>query len=216
LKSRSVVGAPWLARELPAPRVSIPKVTVLAVLACVLLLCAPAELTEALAYRRTAILDGQWWRLWSGHLVHFSARHAVLDGAVLALIGMVLEPRFGARRMGAILLAGAPLIGMSLLVLVPDMEHYRGASGLGMLLTAAVGVLLWQHERNLRARLALLGLALLVKTGADLCGLGGVQGTLPPLVALAWQAHVAGALYGALMGAWVNPDRRTSARALLA
>jgi rhomboid family GlyGly-CTERM serine protease len=181
----------------------MPRVSLLVVLACALLLCAPAELTEALAYQRTAILDGQWWRLWSAHLVHFSARHALLDGAVLALLGMVLEPRLGARRIAAVLLAGAPLIGLSLLVLVPDMEHYRGASGLGMLFTAAAGVLLWRHERSLRGWLALLGLALLAKTGADLLGLGG-QGTLPPMVALAWQAHLAGALCGAILGAGVS------------
>ena len=195
-------------REFSAPRASLPTVTLLAVLGCALLHCAPAALTEALAYQRTAILDGQWWRLWSAHLVHFSARHALLDGAVLALLGTVLEPRLGARRMACAILAGAPLIGLSLLVLVPDMEHYRGASGLGMLFTAAAGALLWQHERSLRVWLVLLGLALLAKTGADLFGPGGGQGTLPPLVAVAWQAHLAGALCGAILVARVNADKR--------
>ncbi|MES3022922.1 MAG: rhombosortase [Pseudomonadota bacterium] len=208
MKGRTLVKARGIPREFPPPRTNMPTVTVLAVLCCALLLCVPAALTEALAYKRTAILDGQWWRLWSAHVVHFSPRHALVDGAVLALLGMVLEPRLGSRRLALALLAGSPLIGLALVVLVPDMEHYRGASGLGMLLTVAAGALLWQHESGLRQWLALLGLALLAKTGADLFGAGGGQGTLPPQVAVAWQAHLAGALCGALLAAMVNANKR--------
>src|SRR4051812_37737498 len=116
LRDRSVMQVHGMAREFPAPVASMPKVSLLVALACAALLFAPSELTEALAYQRTAILHGQWWRLWSAHLVHFSARHALLDGAVLALLGMVLEARLGARRMAFALLVGAPLIALSLLV----------------------------------------------------------------------------------------------------
>jgi len=42
--------------------------------------------TEALRYQRGAILDGQWWRLISGNLVHLGWSHLLLNLAGLILV----------------------------------------------------------------------------------------------------------------------------------
>jgi len=34
-----------------------------------------------LIYDRTAVMQGEWWRIWTGHLVHFGWPHFVCDAA---------------------------------------------------------------------------------------------------------------------------------------
>ncbi len=174
----------------------MPKVSLLVALVCALLLLAPEDLGAALAYDRQLVLDGQLWRLWSAHLVHFSLRHALFDGAVLVVLGMALEPALGARRMALALALAAPVITLALLVLVPQMTHYRGASGLGMMLAVGAGGLLWRSNPGHRPLLVLLGLALVARLGADMLDLGDAVTTLPSWVAIAWQAHLVGAACG--------------------
>jgi membrane associated rhomboid family serine protease len=46
-----------------------------------------------LMYDRQAILDGELWRLFTGHWVHFSTSHLVCDTLALGLVGGMLEAR---------------------------------------------------------------------------------------------------------------------------
>src|SRR4051812_25687175 len=39
-----------------------------------------------LIYDRAAILHGELWRLWTGHLVHFSNSHLLLDASVCGIV----------------------------------------------------------------------------------------------------------------------------------
>lgn len=83
----------------------------------------------ALLYDRTAILRGEWWRLWTGHWVHFSFSHLAWNLAVLLGAAAWLEHL----RPGWLLhytLVGAPLISLVLLVGEPAMQIYGGLSGL--------------------------------------------------------------------------------------
>src|SRR5690606_26595278 len=43
---------------------------------------------DSLVLDRAALGAGQWWRLWSGHLVHLDARHAAANLAALALLAV--------------------------------------------------------------------------------------------------------------------------------
>ena len=47
--------------------------------------------TAPLLYERAALLDGAWWRLWTGHWVHFSMSHLAWNVAVLLGAGAWLE-----------------------------------------------------------------------------------------------------------------------------
>lgn len=89
---------------------------------------APAG-RAALLYDRAAILQGEWWRLWTGHWMHFSISHLAWNAVVLVGAGAWLERlqpgcllRFAA--------VAAPLLSVSFLVGAPDMQAYGGLSGL--------------------------------------------------------------------------------------
>ena len=56
-------------------------------LAAILLQAGGAEVREALAYQRTSIAAGEYWRWLSGHLVHLGWSHLGYNLAGLALIG---------------------------------------------------------------------------------------------------------------------------------
>lgn len=171
--------------------------TVLALVA-VALIYAPATLIEVLAYDRLAILSGQWWRLWSGHLVHYSISHALIDSLMLLLCGSVLEALIGTRRLCLAMCWAAPLIALLLLLGVPGMTHYRGLSALDvMLATMALGAL-WRGHHLPRPWLALLAAVLIVKTAGEALGIQSATNSLPDGVRVMWQAHTLGIACGLL------------------
>jgi rhomboid family GlyGly-CTERM serine protease len=163
---------------------------------CLLLACAGEPAASWLAWERAAILHGELWRLWSGHLVHFSASHAGADVLALLALGMLAEPLIGARRFALVLGGGALLLSLGLLVLAPAMHEYRGASGLGVLTAVLGGVLAWDRYPGGRPVLVCAALALASKTLWEACANMAAFTDLPAGVAVAWQAHVLGALLG--------------------
>jgi len=90
--------------------------------------------SELLEFDRHAILAGEVWRLWTCHLVHYSAQHALIDFATAAAAAVVALPSLGWRRLCLILALAAPLIAAGLLLLAPECQYYRGASGIAVLL----------------------------------------------------------------------------------
>jgi len=179
------------------PTMRAPASTVLA-LAALALVYAPAALGDALAYDRLAILSGQLWRLWSGHLVHFSAQHGITDAAALFLIGAVLEPLIGTRRLCLALSWGAALIALALLLGLPEMAHYRGLSGLDVMMAVMALCALWQQRVFPRYWLLVLAALLVLKTATEACGMTPGVSTLPHGIISVWQAHALGALCGVL------------------
>ena len=171
---------------------------VLAVL-CSLLAGAPDSVVGWLAYDRQAILAGQAWRAWTGHLVHFGWQHAVADVAVLLAATAILERFKGWRAAAWLFLAGAPLISLALLLGVPDLQVYEGASGIATMFGVASGCCLWRAEPGLRGALVLLAMGALLKLMVDAGGVvvPGIT-TLPAGIQVAWQAHVVGAILGGI------------------
>jgi rhomboid family GlyGly-CTERM serine protease len=169
-------------------------------LACIALACGAAMLgntaADALAYDRQAILSGQIWRLWSGHLVHYSPRHALTDAGVLFLIGLVLEPLVGTRRLCLALGLCASLIALALLACMPNLLQYRGLSGLDMMMAVMALIALWRSDGLSGSWLVVLGAAMLLKTVCEAGGLSPGEATLPQGVVVVWQAHALGAACG--------------------
>ncbi|MBL9219181.1 MAG: rhombosortase [Opitutaceae bacterium] len=131
----------------------------------VLLAAAPALLglvpavREVLLYDRTAILQGEWWRLWTGHWMHFTASHLTWNLLVLAGAGWWLE-RVQPGSLLRYLAVAAPMLGVSFLAGAPGMGTYGGLSGLA---TGVVVLLaLAQLGRDRAARAWWLGLLALV------------------------------------------------------
>jgi rhomboid family GlyGly-CTERM serine protease len=164
--------------------------------ACVLLACAGEAAGSALAWERSAILHGEIWRLWSGHLVHWSLSHGAADALALLAMGMLAEPIVGSRRFAAILASGVLLMSLGLLVCAPSMTEYRGASGLAMLVATLAGVLVWRRQPRARWPIGALALALVAKMLWDAGGHALTLAGLPVGVAVSWQAHLMGALSG--------------------
>jgi rhomboid family GlyGly-CTERM serine protease len=182
--------------ELLAPSV------VLAAL-CVGAALAPEWLTRDLALDRNAVAAGEWWRLWTAHLVHFSARHAVLDASAALLLGHLAERFLGRRFIAIMLLVGAPLLSCVLLLLVPGLMEYRGASGLATVLGAIAGVGLWRARPRVRIPVMVLGIVFLAKLASDAFAAPMTLTNLPIGVDVAWQAHMLGIAFGLLAWAMV-------------
>ncbi|MYM40660.1 rhombosortase [Duganella qianjiadongensis] len=181
-----------------AARANWPGVSITLTLAACALQLAPAELAAVLAYDRTALLGGQWWRLWSCHLVHYSAAHALSDGTVVLLCGWLLEPTLGRRRLCLTLGWSSALIALLLLLWVPALSEYRGLSALAVMLMSMTLITLWRQRRLPRPWLALLASLLLLKTGAEALGMMPASQALPADIQLVWQAHVLGMVCGVL------------------
>jgi rhomboid family GlyGly-CTERM serine protease len=167
-----------------------------------------------LEYRRSAIAAGEWWRLLSGHLSHWSADHLLWDVAVLIALGTVAE-RTGRARMAACVLISAGIISAAVWTLLSGMATYRGLSGIDSALfglVAAAGL-----RRSMReARwggvclLAAIGLAFAAKLGVEwivgrtvFVNSAGVMTTVP-------LAHVVGLAVGVacgVPGAGARPPR---------
>lgn len=113
-----------------------------------------------LQFDRSAIAAGEWWRVVTGHWVHWSPDHAFWDILVFAVLGPLTERRDRRRllRFLGIALASTPL---ALVVFEPQIATYRGLSGLDTgLFTLLVADLFAESWRlGDRRRCIVLGLA---------------------------------------------------------
>ena len=175
---------------------------------CAALAVAPDSVADWLALDRPAMLAGEWWRLWNGHLVHFSPAQALCDVAALFVVVSIAEREAGSRTTALAALLGAPLISLGLLLVDPQLTRYEGASGLALLLGTLAAVSLWRRALRLRGLLVGLGLALVAKTLCEATGGLPELSSLPAEVRVAWPAHVLGAVLGLAAG-WALPRARS-------
>jgi len=105
---------------------------------------------DSLVYEHSKILNGQLWRLVSGHWVHFSASHLFWNLAILIPAGAWLEKRSPATLRWT-LLASPLAISLALLAFDPSLAIYAGISGVasGVLVALAVHGLLTQPTARL-------------------------------------------------------------------
>lgn len=98
-------------------------------------------------YDRSAILDGQLWRLFTGHWTHLSLDHLAWDVLAFAALGGALAWR-SRRLCRRIILGSAAAISAALLLIGPRWESYRGLSGIDSALFAALAATLWLENRR--------------------------------------------------------------------
>ena len=119
-----------------------------------------------LLYDRAAVLHGEWWRLWTGHWVHFYASHLFWNLAVLLVTGGWLEQI----RPGALLrctLFIPPLISIAFLVFAPAMQAYGGLSGLATATTVLLALAKLADDHPARAQWLTVLLLVAVKIILD-------------------------------------------------
>jgi rhomboid family GlyGly-CTERM serine protease len=153
-------------------------------------------LRAAWRYDRVALQAGQWWRWLSAHFVHLDVRHLAYNLAGLTLLWFLFARAWSPRRWLCIGLCSLAGVDLGLWYGSPTVGWYVGASGAlhGFWAAGAVGQ--W-HWRDRASWLPLVLLAL--KLGLEQWrGQSVVLGGLPVVL----DAHIYGALGGALLPAW--------------
>lgn len=106
-----------------------PLITIITVGICMMLPRWPAS-ESILQFDRTSLLSGQIWRLLTCHLTHWSASHEFWSVGAFAVLGLLGE--LCDRRAFVSCCIGAALAcSISLLLFWPDIQIFRGMSGVG-------------------------------------------------------------------------------------
>lgn len=161
-----------------------------------------ASRQDALWFDRVALARGEWWRLWTGHWVHFSWTHAAWNLGVLLAAGTWLERR----RPAALLLytlVAAPLMSALLWLGEPQLAVYGGLSALATSVVTLLG--LHQLRQPGAPRLlwaAIVGLVLL-KSSYDATQSTALFTVYRPGVRASRLAHLSGVVVAfALHAGW--------------
>jgi rhomboid family GlyGly-CTERM serine protease len=176
------------------------RVTLLISLLAVLAWACPL-LTDAMQLDYTLVADGQWWRIWTGHLTHYDGGHLAWDLLMFAVLAAACErehPQWFAIAL-FMMMAGVTAV---IAVGCPDVRVYRGLSGLDtglfVWLVADQCRRCWKDRDHLAATLWLATVGGLIgkliyeaATGATLFV---DASNFTPLV----QSHLAGALFGSI------------------
>lgn len=176
-----------------------------------LLICAIAgavysspQLQALLIYDRTAISDGELWRLMSGNFVHHSASHFVYNLVPLLIAGLLIEIQRHRHFVALCLISGA-LIGAALYLGKPEITVFGGLSGI---VTAAV-TFLCLHGLDKAGAWRWLCLAVLIilaaKISAELAfGSSFLLGAEPQNFVPVPESHVIGAATALLLFLWTK------------
>jgi rhomboid family GlyGly-CTERM serine protease len=154
---------------------------------------------ELLRYERVAILhDHQYWRLLTGHLVHGSVQHLLLNAVGLGLIAALFPREFSLRGWLLVLASSIVTIDLGFVLLEPQLEWYVGLSGVlhGALAAGAIGW--WRHESRAMA-LALTAILVGKLAWEQWHGALPLSGDMPVVV----DAHLYGAIGGFLAAAFL-------------
>ena len=106
-----------------------------------------AGMQELLRYDRLEIINGQWWRIVTGNLVHLGYPHLLLNLSGLAIIAFLLAPAMPLRHWAATGLVCMLGVGIGLFTLDTHLLWYVGLSGAlyGLLLGGAMA--LFRYDR---------------------------------------------------------------------
>lgn len=157
---------------------------------------------DSLLYYRHAIVDGEYWRLWSGSLVHTNHWHLLLNLSGLWLLTFVAPLPF--RIQTQLLQIGwlAFCVGTGLWWLSPGIIWYAGFSGILYGLFMLGGLYRLQQRDWLTAAIILVGIC--GKTGVD-WWLGGKSASASLIEApVIYAAHIYGMTGGLLLGTFTR------------
>jgi rhomboid family GlyGly-CTERM serine protease len=168
--------------------------TVAAVILVALLLSLGGQRIQlALQYDRIAIASGQLWRLITGHLVHGTPQHTLVNVLGVAMMVALFHRTYSFRSWLIIVCSGMLCIDLGFWMLMPQLQWYVGLSGVLHAVLAAGTVAWWKTEPKLLA--ALLTLIMIGKLiWEQTQGALPLSGELPVVV----NAHLYGEVGGLL------------------
>lgn len=162
-----------------------------------------------LRYDRALVLQGEYWRLITAHLVHLNTWHMMLNVAGVALIAALFRDDYSWRGWLTVVLFSALAIDVAFVCWEPQILWYVGLSGVLHGALAAGAVSWWQYQQRR------LSLGLTVILAGKLWWEyqhGGLllMGDLPVVV----EAHRYGALGGLLAGLilWLHAHRQVAVK----
>jgi rhomboid family GlyGly-CTERM serine protease len=152
-----------------------------------------------LRYDRAALAAGQFWRLFSAHVVHLNLRHALVNVLGLGLLWALFARDYSARQWLAIVLAAALAIDAGLWLLDSTVQWYVGSSGVlhGILAAGTLAQLRRRQPEGWVLALILAGKLLYEHFAGPL----PFSGSGPVIVA----AHVFGVLGGTAAALALRP-----------
>jgi len=191
-------------------------VTCLIATAALLLQSLP-DLQPAAELRFTELAASDLWRLVTCHLLHWSWDHFTWDVAVLLAAGTFCETRWP-RRFLAVLATASVLIPAAVMISAPQLQSYRGLSGLDSALFAlAAGSMLIEESRNGRRHSAVVAAVVVAAQFLKITAESAAGHTLfvqnAPFIPVPL-AHLCGAVIGSLLslaelqGPSALPDRK--------
>ena len=154
----------------------------------------------ALQLDRAAVVDGEYWRLLTGHFAHWSASHFAWDTVAFLSCGAIVELH-SRRRFVATIVGSALAVAVVVLAFAPDLGFYRGLSGIDSALFVVVIAILGQRAWAARSWLAdailvAAGFGFAAKTAAELVGGRGLFIHPDPDFVVMPMAHFVGAAVG--------------------
>ena len=162
------------------------------------------QMTSWLQFDRSAILDGEIWRTFTGHLTHWSVSHLFWDMLVFLVLAGIIE-RFSRRQFLACFAAGSLIISLLVFTMLPEMAYYRGLSGIDSGLFMLLLVLLYRrnaagHNVLHKIPYILLGLLFIGKTAFELSTAQTLFVQSSDLFIPVPLAHMGGAFVGGIIG----------------
>lgn len=120
-----------------------------------------SSLSGIFIYERQAIMAGEWWRVATSVLVHYSLSHLAWNLLILMMWGSLVEKESRAVFLSLALLSAGT---NGLLLLHPDVMWFAGASGWGIALVTYYCLLQFGRKRYHP-----LWLGVLLFVGAKIC-----------------------------------------------
>ena len=162
------------------------------------------QLTSWLQFDRAAIMQGELWRILTGHFTHWSVSHLFWDMLVFLVLAGIIE-RFSRRQFLACFAAGSLIISLLVFTMLPEMAYYRGLSGIDSGLFMLLLVLLYRrnaaaHNVLHKIPYILLGLLFIGKTAFELSTAQTLFVQSSDLFIPVPLAHMGGAFVGGIIG----------------
>ncbi len=173
------------------------------------------DLRPLLIYDRTAISQGQFWRIWTGHVVHFGWPHLAVDTGLLLVVGWFSERRHPAFTRWAMVLMPAFISGC-IYWFDPEMQRYGGLSALNLGLLLYVAAQGWRRDWTdwfWPAVIAAYVGELIFEYLRGGHGGGAIRFD-DASVRVATSAHVASAVYAVIALVWARVIQRSKASPL--
>lgn len=150
---------------------------------------------EALVFDRQAIMQGELWRLLTGHWVHGDWQHLAWNLMAFGILGWMTESSLGHLKLYTALIAGMCVVNAWVWWFIPSLDFYCGLSGILNTLLFVILIDGWLSSRKLIFPLVAFGAT--AKIGFELFHSSAIfTHTSWPAIP---EAHLAGALAAVIL-----------------